>query len=81
MHPYINCQHGLNDELVKNIKYHPRLSSLASVESIKTGAKWQAACVSFCRDFQSSESCIKQFFIVADKCIIIPDKLWVIFLR
>jgi len=50
------------------------LSSLASVESIKTGAKWQAACVSLFTDFQSSESCIKQFFIVAEACIIIPAK-------
>jgi len=51
------------------------LSSLASVESIKTGAKWQAACVSMFSDFQSSASCIKQFCIVAEKCIIIPAEM------
>jgi len=47
------------------------MTSLAYSESIKTGAKWQAACVSIFTDFQSLESCIKQFFIFADKCIII----------
>ncbi|SVB45417.1 uncharacterized protein METZ01_LOCUS198271, partial [marine metagenome] len=41
-------------------------------ESIKTESKWQAGYVLLTPDFHKSESCIKQFFIDADKCIIIP---------